>query len=403
MRFKVKIRRIFYVFILIGLACTTKDGIQFEDQHAQLWIVSLGADSARIFLDYQDTGFLTPYLIEDLALGKHVVHLFHGGFRSNPDSVVVLLEEVKTDTVSIELVPAVNGNLSVNSSPDSARVIINKLEFGYTPIYIEGLPVGMYPLEIIKSGFSVRSDTIEILENDHLQLVYQLEEYISRFVLLEHFSNTSCPPCPTSDEIVNDLAESYGPSILVVLGYHANYPSPSDPMYLAARAANDSRIQFYLPQSLPRAFVDGLLVLDPLSAMSYQNLIESQLIKDTLLIIAFQELNWTDTLMKGKMQIKALQSISSDHRLFIALIEDEIHYNTPPGSNGQTHFDAVLRAFYPDGNGITISLAAQETETINFEISLSTEWGHDVTVIAFVQNVLTKAVLQSGWTRYPEF
>jgi hypothetical protein len=145
------------------------------------------------------------------------------------------------------------------------------------------------------------------------------------------------------------------------------------------------------------------LVSDPLSATSYQDLIDNQLVKDTLLIIGFQELNWSDTLMKGKLQLKARQNISSDHRLFIALIEDEIHYNTPPGSNGQTHFDAVLRAFYPDGNGISIDLLAQKTKTIFFEIPLSTDWGHDVTVIAFVQNMLTKAIIQSGWTRYPEF
>ena len=395
--------RILYTFILLGLACTTKDGIQFEDPHAKLWIVSAETDSARIFLDYRDTGFRTPALLQDLAIGNHVVHLFHGGFKSNPDSVVVLLEEDQTDTVSIELIPSISGDLSVNSSPDSARIIINNLEFGITPLVIEGLPVGMYSLEIIKSGFNATSATIEILENDFLQLVYQLEEDLRRFVLLEHFSNTGCPPCPVSDEIVNDLAESYGPSQLVVLSYHANYPSPSDPMYLAAQDANDSRIQFYQPPSLPRAYVDGLLVSDPLSAASYQDLIESQLVKDTLLIIAFQELSWTDTLMKGKLQIKALQSISSDHRLFIALIEDEIHYNTPPGSNGQTHFDAVLRAFYPDGNGIIVNLLAQETETVDFGIPLSTDWGHDVTVIAFVQNLQTKAVLQSGWTRYPEF
>jgi thiol-disulfide isomerase/thioredoxin len=399
----IRIVKLFSFLILLTLTCTTKDGIEFAEKYGQLWIVTTEADSARIFLDYRDTGFLTPSLLENIILGKHAVHLFRNGYKTSPDSAIVFLQEDQTDTVSIELVSSLNGNLSINSSPDSARVIINRLEFGITPITIEGLPVGIYFLEIIKGGFNVASDTIEMLENDNLQLIYQLAENLRRFVLLEHFSNTSCPPCPTSDEIIHDLAESYGPSRLVVLGYHANYPSPSDPMYLAARAANDRRIQFYQPASLPRAYVDGQLVSDPLSSSCYQNLIESQLIADTLAFIAFQQLNLTNTLVQGQLKVKALSDINSGHRLFIALIEDEIHYNTPPGTNGQTHFDAVLRGFYPDGNGITINLLNQESQTIEFEISLKAEWGQDLTALAFIQNVSTKAVLQSAWTRYPEF
>jgi hypothetical protein len=85
------------------------------------------------------------------------------------------------------------------------------------------------------------------------------------------------------------------------------------------------------------------------------------------------------------------------------LIEDEIDYPTPPGSNGQTHFEAVLRDFYPDGEGVDITLSPQQSLSISFNYNLDVEWGADLTVLAFIQNAATKAVLQSGWTRYPPF
>jgi hypothetical protein len=403
MRSKSLVLHIFSIILLVVIACTTKDGIEFETFNGQLLIVSAQTDSARIFLDYRDTGHLTPALITDVTPGHHVIHLFRSGYRSNPDSVVVSVEENITDTVSIELNSSPSGNLNIDSAPDSARVFLNKLEFGLTPLQLDGLPIGVYILQIVKSNFDIISDTLEILENDNLQLVYQLQEDLRRFVLLEHFSNTSCPPCPTSDAIIDNLADLYGPTKLIILGYHANYPSPADPMYLSARTDNDSRIQFYQPPALPRAYVDGRLVLDPLSEISYQNLIESQLLQDTSLTISFQQLNRTDTLVKGQLEVRALEGMSEDHRLYLALIEDEIDYSSPPGNNGQTHFEAVLRSFYPDGNGIVINLVAFAKQKINFEFTLKSEWGSDLTVLAFVQNPLTKMINQSGWTRYPEF
>lgn len=391
-----------FIFFLL-LACTTKEGVEVENLKGRLFILSTNVDSARIFLDYHDTGHLTPALLTEIPTGQHVIHLFSSGYCPHPDSMLVIVEENQTDTLLFEMSAVPYGDLTINSTPDSARVFLNRLEFGLTPLQIHGLPVGEYTILLLKSNFEAISDTITILENDHLQLVYQLQEDLRRFVLLEHFSNTSCPPCPTSDAIIDNLADSYGPQMVVVIGYHANYPSPSDPMYLAARAANDSRLQFYQPPSLPRAYVDGQLVTDPLSETCYRNLIDPQLQQDTLLTLAFQQVNRSDTLLQGKLEIKALADLNSDHRLFLALIEDEIDYPNPPGTNGQSHFEAVLRSFYPDGNGIVLNLAASSKIKIDFAFKRKIEWGDDLTVVAFVQNSVTKAVVQSGWTRYPRF
>ncbi len=145
------------------------------------------------------------------------------------------------------------------------------------------------------------------------------------------------------------------------------------------------------------------MVPDPLSETCYRTLIDNQLQQDTLLTLAFQQLNRSDTLLQGRLEVKAFTDVSSDHRLYLALIEDEIDYPNPPGTNGQTHFEAVLRSFYPDGNGMVVTLAAFSNVKVDFTFKRNAEWGNDLTVVAFVQNSVTKAVLQAGWTRYPRF
>jgi thiol-disulfide isomerase/thioredoxin len=390
-------------FCFLFFLCTTKDGITFEEGQGKIWVQSQNIDSARIFLDYKDTGELTPALLENIVPGEHVIHLFRSTYRPTPDSVLILLEENAVDTASFTLAMSPNGNLNIESTPDSARVFLNKLEFGLTPFSLTGIPEDQYFLQLIKSNFDVVSDTIAITDNGNLNLSYQLQEDIRRFVLLEHFSNSSCPPCPQSDEIIDSLARDYGPARLVVLAYHANFPGSDDPMYLSAMAGNDSRLNYYKPPSIPRAFVDGRLVSDPQSAPSYTGLIDDQALQDTAATIAFKQLNRSANSIQGRLEITALKNISQGHRLFIALIEDEIDYASPPGSNGQTHFEAVLRDFYPDGEGVDINLSVQQSLNVTFNFTLAGECGADLTVLAFIQNVSSKAVLQSGWTRYPPF
>jgi hypothetical protein len=392
-----------FIVVVLGVPnCTTKDGTNFVAGKGAIYVKTTVADSARIFLDYRDTGLLTPALLGNIPDGKHVVQVFRSYFRAAPDSFLIAVRENDTLEVTFQMEITATGSIAVNSLPDSARFLLNKMEFGTTPLQIEGLPVGTYGLTLIKGNFGIISDTIVMKAKDKLSLFYRLEEDIRKIVLLEHFSNTSCPPCPTSDAIIDDiLAPDYGPGRLIIISYHTNFPGNDDPMYLAAEDENLRRIDFYKPIGIPRAFVDGRPVPDPLSEQSYRNLIGQQLMSDTLATIGFAQLIRGDTILSGRLEIGALDRIEPVNRLFIALIEDEIDYDTPPGNNGQHHFETVLRDFYPNGQGVPVTLNPGEKEFVDFSFDLKNEWGRDLTVVAFIQDTATKSVLQAGWTRYP--
>ena len=396
---------LFLILLALILSCTVKDGeiFGFNPEYGNLLITSDNYSGATIFLDYKNTGRVTPALLENVSVGKHVVHLFLSTTRPTPDSAVVFVEKEKDQTIRFELNKVSTGDILVRTTPDSARIYINKLDFGFSPLNILGLPTGNYRIEILKSNYlPVRRDT-NITTNKVIELNERLD--LRRTVLLEHISNTSCPPCPEADELVEDLLSEFGPVQLIGIGYHAYWPSPEDPMYLAAKVGNDYRVKtYYKPASIPTAWIDGKKYVGNLTLPSYQAVrdsIEAHLSKAPGAVVEFINLVREDSSISGELQVTALQSFPASTVLQIALIEDVIDYESPPGTNGQQHFEAVFREFYPDPAGQTIALNTNEKERFNFSFKYQPEWGQDLSVVAFVQVNETKEILQAGWTRYP--
>ena len=81
---------------------------------------------------------------------------------------------------------------------------------------------------------------------------------VPRTVLMEYATNASCPPCadfnPSSFKY---LKNNYGQ--MVSIWYHAWWPGPNDPMYLANVDENKNRIEFYNVNGVPRFIIDGIL------------------------------------------------------------------------------------------------------------------------------------------------
>ncbi|MCB0292224.1 MAG: PEGA domain-containing protein, partial [Calditrichaeota bacterium] len=69
--------------LLLALSCTLEEGklIVPETLYGEIMVTS-DIDSARIFLDYQDSGLLTPALLEDVPVGRHVVQVSRDNYRS---------------------------------------------------------------------------------------------------------------------------------------------------------------------------------------------------------------------------------------------------------------------------------------------------------------------------------
>jgi len=221
---------------------------------------------------------------------------------------------------------------------------------------------------------------------------------VNKVVLLEDFANVSCQPCVGSNLVIKSLTrEVYGPEKLVAIKYHTYFPGPNDPLYLANKSLYDSKISFYNVFFAPTTIIDGLERPDT-SALR-------QKIDARLTVAPPFEIIVTDTFIAGsyyiEVQVNSLSTINLTNLILeSALIEEEIKYENPPGSNGETEFFDVMREKLPSTIDIFLADVQQSgSNIIEIESDLLESWQTDkLNVVVFIQNKLTKEVLQAGTT-----
>jgi hypothetical protein len=402
MRRTFKIISILAIFLWV--TCTVKEGeiTGFKPSFGSIF-VSTTVPNARIFLDHKDTGLITPALVNDVHVGRHVVHIFLSNYSppDYKDSIVVEVIEGKETSVSFELTNVPNvGNLRVLSNPDSALVLLNKLEFGYTPLAVNGLLAGEHSVGIRKAGYAAVQRNVQVNQNQTTEVSETLS--LKRLVLFEHYSNTYCIPCVDVDVIIEDVVHQLGPFELISLGYHPPIPGPADPFYLAAKPENDARRNYYSVPFSPYAIIDGVKIINTTSLSQLeQNILSAVDERRQILpkaILEFFDFKTVVDTISGRVKVTALENLGTSAFLRIALIERTIDTAQPQGSNGQTHFFDVLRDFNPSVAGVSIQLSANQKQSVKFEFVRDVEWGDDLDVIAFLQDDATKEVLQAIWT-----
>lgn len=386
-------------------SCTTRDGniVRFSPEFGSIFVTSTNAFGARIFLDYQDTGATTPAQLQNISIGRHTIHLFLSQHQPTPDSFVVEVKPGKQTTVSFELNKVASGDLEIISHPDSATIRINKLNFGMTPETVLGLVPGGYTVEIRKGSYQTEVQQVAVSTNQLQRVEKTLS--VRRLVLLEHFSNTSCLPCPIADAIIEKVLAEKGVQTVASLGYHASYPSNNDPMYLAAREDVDARLTFYSFPPMPRLIVNGIEIsffnFDQLE-IDLRNLIQSQsqLAPDGVVMQILDFQNDGDNI-SGRVRMEALADLSASNKLHIGLIERNVEFDQPPGSNGQQQFIDVFRGFSTPPDGERLALSRGQKRTVPFNFKRQPDWGTDLEAVAFIQEEGTHKILQSAWSVYP--
>jgi hypothetical protein len=83
--------------------------------------------------------------------------------------------------------------------------------------------------------------------------------------------------------------------------------------------------------------------------------------------------------------------------LQVAIIQDELHYNAPPGSNGETDFYHIMRYTLPNANGTAVSTLPGVETTVSGTRPIDPIFAHSfVRVVAWVQDNATKEVLMAS-------
>ncbi len=238
--------------------------------------------------------------------------------------------------------------------------------------------------------------------------------FAQKLVLLEQFTNASCPPCAAQNPALNALLNQ-NESKIVAIKYQVSWPG-ADPMNAANPSEAAARVSYYGVTGVPTCRMDGAMQGNGSPSAVTQSAIDTRNSGTTGAIVKvhYEIIDNSDPVADSLLvtsSVKAVNFIPAGYILHTVAIEREIKFVTAPGSNGEKEFEGVMKKMFSasspnsGGSGTTLpALNAGDSVSYSFKYSLKRTNGTDVyynigqaAAVAFVQNNSTKEVLGAGY------
>lgn len=132
--------------------------------YGSLTVTTKPEKGALVTLDSIELGWQnkTPYTNEMILVGKHEIKVAKMPY----ETVTKIIEIKKGEHLDLEIeMPFSYGTLSIETTPPGATVIVDKTEYGTTPITLDSIIVGKHLVLLKKDGLKMMSQKIE-LEHD---------------------------------------------------------------------------------------------------------------------------------------------------------------------------------------------------------------------------------------------
>ena len=308
----------------------------------------------------------------------------------------------KTNPPSVDLTPPVEyGQLSIVSNVDSCLIFVDNLNTEkYTPATLT-LAAGNHQIRLEKENYIPETKNVTILKDSLISINFTLRLSLAdKVTLIEDFANVSCSPCVISNRILESIKTNYGHKKVIIIKFPTNFPSPSDPFYLANQSDCNSRMSYYNILVAPTTKVDGILTPVSTDSNSIKQKIEQRISQiPKFKITARDSLSSADYNIKITLEIIDTSGVDfMDLVLHTVVVESLIEFAAPPGSNGETKFYDVMRKMLPSSSGESLTYYST-TQTYERQINLNPVWNPSkLETVVFIQNKATKEVLQAGST-----
>lgn len=227
-----------------------------------------------------------------------------------------------------------------------------------------------------------------------------------RLVLVEEFTQASCPPCgqqnPAFDNLLNANSDK-----LTSLKYQVSWPG-FDPMNLHNPTQVATRVSYYGVNGVPWAFVDGSSIpndcgywLGAPICLTQSEIDNEYAISSPFTLSLSHILSGGVDSIYVTLNITALASVSGNLKARIAVVEKEIHFTSQPGNNGETDFENVMKQMIPNTTGTSLpaTIDSGYTTTIIASWKLANIYDlNQLAVVAFIQNDNDKNIYQAAYS-----
>jgi hypothetical protein len=246
-----------------------------------------------------------------------------------------------------------------------------------------------------------------------LVIVLKADAQAPRRVLVEEFTQASCPPCAAYNPGFHGIIFTPGNETKVSLVcYQTSWPGV-DPMNAANGGDVANRVSYYGVTGVPDCVADGgideagnAIFHDNIANFTQGVIDDRSAVTSPVEITVDHNLSLKLDSVFINVSIKNVSAadLANNYTLNTALIEKTIEFETPPGTNGEKKFYSVMRKMVPNVAGTKLGgLAAGETKNFSFRIVMPSYIYllRNIGVIVFLQNTAAKEVLQSAES-YPK-
>jgi hypothetical protein len=221
--------------------------------------------------------------------------------------------------------------------------------------------------------------------------------------MVEEFTQASCPPCAQQNPAFDALLAANA-SKCTSIKYHTSWPGV-DPMYNQNTVDVNARVSYYQVNAVPFAFMDGIVITGSnFYVGAPANLTQAKIdaeyaVPATFNLSMYQQLSTgNDSIfitMLGECTEGAIGSLVAQ----IGVIEKHIHFNSPPGTNGEKDFYNVMKKMLPTAAGTTLQTSFQTGDYFIVQGSWKLANVYtlsELSAIGFIQNNANKNILQGA-------
>lgn len=235
-----------------------------------------------------------------------------------------------------------------------------------------------------------------------LVLILEIQAQSPKKVVIEHFTQASCPPCAGTNPIIHPIMERNADKIVRVT-HQVSWPG-EDPMNKDNSTDVAGRVSYYGINGVPSSRVGGNNLGSPLDAITDDNINSAAAEQTNYELTVNPVLNPNLNEVEINVSIKLTGPLQGNPVLRVAINEKIISWDSPPGTNGEREFHHVMKKYLPNTAGTNIKDLATvgDTKTIKFNYTYKNIYDiSTMEVVAFIQDESTKAIAQGASADFP--
>jgi hypothetical protein len=325
----------------------------------------------------------------------------HDSFFSGSFSIVFHPYQITGEVASTgnETFQSIFLNYQIGSEPVQTTFFENINLNPYLPFRYQAsepwLPeiTGQFELKVWFTGLNGAPE--EQGFSDTLRRAISIYEYLPKrqLALLESFSSINCGSCAIVSPVLRQMIEK-NPELYAMIYYHP-LAYEGSPLYLFNPHDQTARKELYD------------ITYTPVSAIGTTYFGGSFEVTPELLDIEgskFSPFNIqgsyhiNENMLHAELELEAfVASAETNFSLLVAVIENEVHFESAPGSNGEKEFFYVMRSFLPNANGTMLSgfeMGNIIEHAFDYNMSELAIDQEKISVLAFIQDLESLEILQ---------